>query len=80
MHVLSQDFEVLKYQTLNNFSHKYINQTHLLHCCGFTEIRDIIKLISHSLENTVKNAKYTVNMIQSFIKPNIKSFYFFKTF
>ena len=47
---------------------------------GFTDIQDIIKLISHSLESTVKNAKYTVNMVQSFIKPKIKSFYFFKTF
>ena len=50
----------------------------LLHCNGFTEIQDIIKFISHFLESTVKNAKYTVNMIH--IKPNIKSFYFFKTF
>ena len=51
----------------------------LLHCNGFTEMQDIITLIAHSPESTV-NVKYTVNLIQNFVKPNIKSFNFFKTF
>ena len=49
----------------------------LLYCNGFTEIQDIIKLIAHSPESTLKNVKYTVNMIQNSIKPNIKGFFFF---
>ena len=40
-------------------------------------IINITKLIAHSPESTVKNAKYTVNMIQNFIKPNIKSLHIF---
>ena len=49
----------------------------LLHCNGFTKIQDIIKLIAQLPESTIKSAKYTVSIVQNFIKPNIKSFYFF---
>ena len=59
----------------NNNNNKKI----LLRCNGFTEMQDIVKLIAHSPESTV-TVKYTVNLIQNFVKPNIKSFYFFKTF
>ena len=37
--------------------------------------------IAHAPESIVRNAKYTVNMIQNFRKSNITSFYiFFKKF
>ena len=51
-----------------------------MQCNGFTEIQDIIKLIAHSPEGTFKDAKYTVKLIKNFVKPNIKSFHFFKLF
>ena len=65
------------YKNFFQITGNHVNRI-LFRCNGFTKMQDIVTLIAYSPVSTV-NVKYTVNLIQNFVKPNIKSFYFFKT-
>ena len=58
------------YSILFQNTQNHVNRI-LLHCNDFTEMQDIVTLIAHSPESTA-NVKFTVNLIQNFVKQNIK--------